>query len=303
MPRRRTSLSLRNPAPLSALALCAVLLAASVPAAAQSPAPWPPVDQVVSHIDQRCYTFPPQHPVGVPLTLSHLNPVLVAAGAKDHDVELQEAQDLCVPIQKDDEFIPPGVLKIVQWIDWECFGIKGDPLDITLKIDHLNPVIKAKLGPRDEVIVREPQQLCVPVVKDGKIPPDDVLRLIQYLDVECFRVEARQPVGGQRIRLTHLNPVLEGLPIEDAAIVPRFATQLCVPVAKNFNFPPHDVYLYAAFTDSLCYDIQAPPLDRTLKLDQLNPVLVDRIGTHEVGPFRSHKLCVPVAKNGNFPPH
>jgi hypothetical protein len=291
-------LSIKNVAPLLALSLFAVVALVSVPAQAQ----WPPVDQVVSHFDQRCYTFPAQHAVGVPLTLSHLNPVLVQLGAKDHDVTLEDPQELCVPVQKDDEKPPTGVHKVVQWLDWECFGIKGDPLNITLDLDHLNPVIKAKIGLRDRVIVREPQQLCVPVAKDGKIPPDDVIRLIQNIDVECYRVEAREFVGGESIKLTHLNPLLEGLPSEEAIIRPRHATQLCVPVAKNKVFPPHDVYLYAAFTDSLCYEIDAPPLDRTIKLDQLNPQLIDRIGTHEVGPLRSHKLCVPVAKNGNFPP-
>jgi hypothetical protein len=301
MPHCRKAPRTRSgPGPVFGWALLGTLSLLSSPVLAQ---PFPPPIDVISHIDQHCFRIDePQHPVGIPLTLTHLNPVLVEAGFPKQDVVLREPQELCVPVQKEDEEPKPEVLKIVRWLDWECFGIDGPSLDYTLRIDHLNPVIQHLIGPRDKMVVREPQQLCVPVSKDYNTPPDDVIKLIQYLDVECFRVEARQEVGGQTIKLTHQNPLLEDLPRYEGRFLGPRALQLCVPVAKNGDIPPDDVLKYVAFTDVLCYDLDAPPLDRSIKLSQLDPVLIDRIETIKVGPFRSRKLCVPVAKNGLFPP-
>jgi hypothetical protein len=280
------------------LLLSAVLALLAAPAFAQ---PFPPPIDVISHIDQHCFrVVEPQHPVGIPLTLTHLNPLF--ADFPRQDVVLRDPQELCVPVQKEDEEPKPEVLKIVRWLDWECFGIDGRSLDYTLRIDHLNPVIQHLIGPADKMIVREPQQLCVPVSKDYNTPPDDVIKLIQYLDVECFRVEARQPVGGQTIKLTHQNPLLEDLPRYEGKFVGPRALQLCVPVAKNGDIPPDEVIKYVAYTDVLCYELDAPSLDRSIKVSQLDPVLVDQIETIKLGPFKSRKLCVPVAKNGLFPP-
>jgi hypothetical protein len=264
--------------------------------AALSAQPFPPVADIVSHIDQHCYRMPPQHPVGIPLTLSHLNPIFVQAGLPKQDVVLNDPQELCVPVQKEDEEPPTAVLKVVRWLDWECFGITGPSLDFHLLITQLNPVIQHLLGPRDDLIVREPQQLCVPVAKNGVNPPDEVIRLIEHLDVECFRVDARNPVGGQTIRLTHQNPLLEDLPSEVDTILPPRAIQLCVPVAKKGDQLPDDILPYVQLTDVLCYNLDSPPLSQLIKLSQLNPVLVDQIPQIEVGPFTSRKLCVPVTK-------
>jgi hypothetical protein len=284
-----------------ALAVSALWLA--LPVAAQAPAPFPPPIDVISHIDQHCFRpIEPQHPVNIPLTLTHLNPILVEAGFPKHDVVLRDPQDLCVPVQKEDEEPKPEVLKIVRWLDWECFGIDGKSLDYRLRIDQLNPVIQHLIGPRDELIVRKPEQLCVPVAKDYNYPPDDVIKLISYLDVECFGVEARQPLSGQTIKLTHQNPLLEDLPRYEGKFTGHYAFQLCVPVAKNGDIPQDDIIKYVAYTDVLCYELDAPPLDRSIKLSQLDPQLIDRIDVHKLGPFKSHKLCVPVAKNGLFPP-
>jgi len=44
-------------------------------------------------------------------------------------------------------------------------------LDIPLHLDHLNPVFRQLQVPPEDVIVREPQQLGVPVAKNGLFPP------------------------------------------------------------------------------------------------------------------------------------
>jgi hypothetical protein len=214
-------------------------------------------------------------------------------------VELQEAQDLCVPVQKDNLVPPPDTLPFISYVDWSCYGITGNSLDLPLHLDHLNPVIAGKLGPVDDVIVREPQQLCVPVAKNSLFPPADVLRLVEFLDVECFRVEAKQP-GSIDLLLKHLNPLFAGLPVDSTVMVAP-ALQLCVPVAKNKQIPPDDILSYVQFSDVLCYALRGAPLNQPLTLTHLNPVLAD-LAPETVFAGDSHKMCVPVAKNGKFPP-
>lgn len=278
-----------------------LVVALAIPAAVNGQAP-PPVRRFVSNLDVRCYQIPDQPSLGVPLHLDHLNPVFVAKGVKPEDVVLKEPQSLCVPVQKNDQAVPPDTLPFIQFVDWKCYGIGGPSIDLPLHLDHLNPVIAHMFGPSDDVIVREPQQLCVPVAKDDKVPPADVLKLIQWLDVKCYRVEARQPVGGN-IWLTHLNPLLANGVAEPATIVGPTAIQLCVPVAKNQRVPPPDVLRYIQYSDDLCYALKGDPLNRNLKLTHLNPVLIAMgLPPEYVFVGESQKLCVPVAKNGNFPP-
>jgi hypothetical protein len=79
--------------------------------------------------------------------------------------------------------------------------------------------------------------------------------------------------------------------------------QLCVPVAKNQQFPPADIRQIVQFADVLCYRIQGPPLNMQLTLDHLNPVLRNmNLPAENVFVADTRKLCVPVAKNGVFPP-
>jgi len=288
---------------VSRAAVWGLLLAAvlAIPAAVTGQA-LPPVRRFVNNLDVRCYQIPNQPPLGLPLHLDHLNPVFVSGGVPPEDVVLQEPQSLCVPVQKNNNLVPPDTLPFIQFVDWKCYGISGPPLDLPLHLDHLNPVTARMFGPSDDVIVREPQQLCVPVAKNDKTPPPEVLRLIQWLDVKCYRVDAKQPVGGN-IQLTHLNPLLAGRPAEPATFVGPTAIQLCVPVAKNQNFPPPDVLRYVQFSDVLCYELKGNPLNMNLKLTHLNPVLVSMgLPPEFVFVGESQKLCVPVAKNGSFPP-
>jgi hypothetical protein len=271
----------------------------SLPAAVMGQA-LPPVARFVSFLDERCYQITNQPPLGVTLRLDHLNPVL--RNLPTQQVSVQAPQDLCVPVQKNDYAPTPDVLPFIQFVDWKCYGIKGPSLDLKLHLDHLNPVISGLFGPSDDVTVREPQQLCVPVAKNGQVPPPDVLSLVQFLDVECFRVDAAQTVFS-KINLTHLNPLFASRPAESTTIVGPTATQLCVPVAKNGQIPPDNVLPYIQYSDVLCYPLSGNPLDIQLKLTHLNPVLVAMgLPPENVLVGRTDKLCVPVAKNSLFPP-
>ncbi|HYO15350.1 MAG TPA: hypothetical protein VE685_19300 [Thermoanaerobaculia bacterium] len=152
------------------------------------------------------------------------------------------------------------------------------------------------------MVVREPEQLCVPVAKNLNVPPPAVLELVQWLDVKCYRVESHQVVNGP-IRLTHLNPLFANLPPEFTEFLQAQPTQLCVPVAKNGKFPPHHVYNHVAYSDVLCYNLRGLPLNRDLRLDHLNPVLREMgLPPEFVFVGDAEELCVPVAKEDFFPP-
>ncbi len=255
----------------------------------------------VRYLDVRCYKIADEPPLDVLLHLDHLNPVFLQYGAPPEDVKLQEPQDLCVPVQKENLVPPPNVRNFLQYLDWKCYRIEGPSLDLPIHLDQLNPVIQGLYGPVD-VIVREPQQLCVPVAKNDHIPPPAVLNLIQWLDVKCYRVDAPQ-IPPRPILLTHLNPLFAGTPAEQTWIDGPAPVQLCVPVAKNGAFPPPGVGQIVRFSDVLCYNSVGLPLDKELKLDHLNPVLRNMgLPPETVKVTDSHKLCVPVAKNGQFPP-
>ena len=276
------------------------VLALSLPAAAQ---PLPTPGQFVRFLDLRCYDIPDQPPLGVPLTLTHLNPVFIAAGAPPENVILQEPEDLCVPVRKNAQMIPPQSLPFLQHADLKCYRIDGPPLNLNVNLTQLNPAIAALYGANVNVWVREPQQLCVPVMKDDQVVPPAVLNLIQFLDIKCYRVDAPL-IPDRPITLTHLNPLFAGIPPEPAAIHGPTPIQLCVPVAKNgMNPNPVAVAQIIRFSDVLCYNLDGPPLDKHLKLTHLNPVLKAMgLPPEDVKVTFSTKLCVPVAKNNMFPP-
>ncbi|HWM94149.1 MAG TPA: hypothetical protein VN493_25555 [Thermoanaerobaculia bacterium] len=285
-----------------ALGAILLLVVLSLPGAAAAQ-PFPTPGQFVRFLDLRCYDIPGQPPLNVPLLLTHLNPVFIQQGAPPEQVVLQEPQDLCVPVRKNNQVIPPQSLPFLQYADLKCYRIDGPPLNMTLQLSQLNPAIAALYGPNVNVIVREPQQLCVPVAKDSQIPPPNVRQLIQFLDIKCYRVDA-PPIPNQPINLTHLNPLFSGTPTEQAKIVGPAPIQLCVPVAKNNQFPnPAAVAQIIRFSDVLCYNLDGLPLDRDLRLTHLNPVLrAMGLPIESVTAKDTTKLCVPVAKNGMFPP-
>lgn len=278
-----------------------VLLALSLLPSALS-AQVPPPNAFVPFLDVRCYNLPGQPPLGVSLRLDHLNPYFQSLGLPEEYVTLREPQQLCVPVAKDDHFPPDDVRRFISQVDLKCYGISGPSLDLDLRLDQLNRVIREQYGPEVKVVVREPEQLCVPVAKNQRFPGPAVLELVQWLDLKCYRVESDQILNGP-IRLTHLNPLFAGIPTELAKFVDAKPVQLCVPVAKDKEFPPHSVYNQIAYSDVLCYQLRGLPLNWHLRLDHLNPVLRAKgLPPEFVGVTDSEELCVPVAKEGWFPP-
>ncbi|HXU46602.1 MAG TPA: hypothetical protein VN783_13835 [Thermoanaerobaculia bacterium] len=281
---------------------CFALAAVALPAAvAAQPLPTP--KDFVANLDVRCYALDDQPPLNVPLHLDHLNPYFVEKGLPPEDVILQKPQELCVPVKKNQIPPPDNVLPFIRFVDWKCYGITGPSLDLDIHLDHLNPEIPPLLGPAVDGTIREPQQLCVPVRKNNQVLPMAVAQLIRWLDVKCYRFEPTVHAGGQSIFLNHLNPLYAAMPGQKAVFSTAPDPQLCVPVKKNGQAPPDAVATIVAYSDVLCYPVQAPPLNQPVVLNHLNPVLrAMNLPAENVFAGATTKLCVPVAKNGFFPP-
>lgn len=278
-------------------------LALALPVALQAQALPTPRD-FVSNLDVRCYRLNDQPPLNVPLQLDHLNPYFVQKGLPPENVILGKPLELCVPVYKNQVVPPPTSLPFLRYADLKCYEITGPSLDLDLHLDHLNPEIPPLLGPFVDGVVREPQELCVPVRKNNQIIPAAVLQLIQWLDVKCYRFQPNVYPNGQTIFLNHLNPLYAGIAGQKAAFLTAPDPQLCVPVMKNLQKPAPDAVLnIIQYSDVLCYPVQAPAINQPVVLNHLNPVLRGMgLPAENVIVGGTTKLCVPVAKNGFFPP-
>jgi hypothetical protein len=273
--------------------------ATSAPAPASPAAlPLPSPLRFVSNLDLECFRTTPYTPprLPAPITLSHLNPVLAQQPAWQID-SIDTRDQLCTPVAKNGVIPPPGVLEFVQFVDLSCYRISGRSLDDTLVLDHLNPVLSHL--PRKKVAVLEPEQLCLPVVKNDSVPPAEVLRLVRYIDLVCYR-ETPQVAMNESLKLTQLNKELSLLPTAEVRVDAN--RQLCVPVRKNNQDIPDDVLRIVRWIDLEKYDLRAAAIPTfTLKLRHINP-LMERLPTEEATITGRDQLALPVAKNGVFPP-
>ena len=283
---------------------CAVVVASLLAPSALMALPSSP-RRFVDNLNERCYQFLGNPAaLNLPLTLTFLDPVLVKMGLDPGSVVLLAPQRLCVPVETKGVPPPPDTLPYISYLDWECFGITGPSLGISLDLNQLNPVIAALLGSGVTVTVGAPQQLCVPVTKNGAILTTEVQKLVEYVDVECFGVTSSQQIAGKVVTLNHLNPIFVGRAAENVTFPTPGPTQLCVPVAKNGDMPSSDILPYVEYSDVLCYPMLGVSLDSILTLTQLDPILLNVLfvkpATFSVGGSRS--LCVPVEKNHDLPP-
>lgn len=195
----------------------------------------------------------------------------------------------------------PGPHQLVSSLDLECYDTPGPALNLTVTLSHLNPVLLALGLPAHNVILRELQQTCVPVAKNGVPPTPAALPFVRHVDLACYRVDAAALPSPVTLALRHLNPVLANLPGHNVVMVQP--AQLCVPVAKNNVMPPAEVLALIRFIDLECYHVDPighPPF--TVKLSQLNPQLAN-IPAHNMSLVPAQRqLCVPVRKNGQAIP-
>jgi len=211
--------------------------------------------------------------------------------------------------------IPPSV---IPFLDLKCYGITDPngnplpPLNFPLHLDHLNPVFLQAGVPPEDVVLRDPFQLCVPVAKNGVFPPATVLPYIAYIDLKCYHFQTDPTLLNLPLVLTHLNPVLHDFPQEFVSV--QDPQKLCVPVAKSFPdgspaLPPPPILQSIQYIDQKGYGIldpsgnPLPPLGFLIHLDHLNRVFQGAgIPPEDVVMDVPQQLTVPVAKNVQFPP-
>ncbi|GAA0925200.1 hypothetical protein [Nonomuraea longicatena] len=203
-----------------------------VPVAKNGQHPPPDVAEFIKYVDLACYRIQGASP-NRGLVLSQLNPLL--QDVPRHDALLGAAQQLCVPVAKNDVIPPPEVLTLVSHIDLKCHAITPNfAMNRGLGLEQLNPVLVGQI-PRHSVQVTNARQLCVPVQKAGDQIPPEALDIVRWVDLEKFDI-GTQTLRPVTLTLRHLNPVLARLPVERATL--SAATQLGVPVAKNGQIPP-----------------------------------------------------------------
>ena len=271
----------------------AVSSAAPAPRAIALPSPI----NFVSNLDLECFGTTAYTPPSTgPITLSHLNPVL--AGQPSWTVAgLGPRSQLCSPVAKNGKIPPSGVLEFVRYIDLSCYRISGPSINLPLVLSHLNPVLIQL--PRRQVTVVLPEQLCVPVIKNDSVPPPEVLRLLQYIDLVCYR--ETPPVSlNTTLQLTQLNPVLGSIPPTTVQVTTN--RQLCVPVRKNQQAIPTDILKIVQWVDLEKFDIVAPTLPAIdVRLRHVNPLLTG-LPIEPATLTSRQQLAIPMAKNGNIPP-
>ncbi|MEV4104762.1 hypothetical protein AB0J42_31345 [Nonomuraea sp. NPDC049649] len=252
--------------------------------------------QLVSYLDLECFKTSPYEPPPVGLALRHLNPVL--SGLPIDEVRLGQREQLCVPVAKDNQILPEEALEFIRYIDLACYRVTGSVLGKPLTLSHLNPLLRGH--PDRQIRMNRPEQLCVPVAKNGVMPPDEVLRVVRHIDLLCYGTLPNYAMD-RGITLRQLNPVLVRS-IPTAGVKVGLSRQLCVPVYKGGDEIPGVVLDLVRWIDLEKYDVEAEemkPVD--LRLRHLNPVLA---GLPDEKATLTHavQLGVPVAKDGRVPP-
>lgn len=201
--------------------------------------------------------------------------------------------------------IQPSPFDLVSNLDLACHEVEGGATPArSVRIDHLNPVLREMGVPGLQAELGRLEQLCTPVAKNQVIPRRPALAYVRWIDLACYEARS-EPTENYELKLSHLNPVLRemGLPAEKVTV--GALEQVCVPVAKNGVAPPDDVLRVVEHVDVACYEIRPHDVTREfrLHLTHLNPVL-RRLGLTEdkVTVGTPEQLCVPVAKNGHKPP-
>ncbi|MEV4895684.1 hypothetical protein AB0K48_40580 [Nonomuraea sp. NPDC055795] len=192
----------------------------------------------------------------------------------------------------------PAPRAFVSNLDLDCFRTSPyTPPTTALTLRHLNPALNDL--PIEQVTLGVREQLCVPVAKNGVIPPPEVLSLVRHIDLKCYGFTPN-PLMNKTLNIRQLNPVLSTIP--PANVTVNSARQLCVPVQKAGDNIPPAVLNIVRWLDLEKWDVTpntAPGV--TLNLRHLNPVLGHLPG-EAAALYGRVQLALPVAKNGMIPP-
>jgi hypothetical protein len=211
------------------------LVQTCVPVQKNGVAPAPAALAFIRHVDFACYRVDAQPlPTPVPLTLTHLNPVL--AGIAPHGVRLLQPAQLCLPVSKNNLPPPAAVLNLVRFLDLECYRVQpGAHPMFGVALQQLNPQLAA-IPSHGMTLAPTPRQMCVPVQKNQQLIPPAILNIVQWVDLEKFTASPAVVLHPITVVLHHLNPLFTTLP--PVQVVLQQATALMVPVAKNGQIPP-----------------------------------------------------------------
>lgn len=246
------------------------------------------------------------------LGIRQLNPELQGL-LPDQMTQLGALEEVCVPVAKDGNVPTADVLPLAKWLDLACYEATAPAVDVDVDLSHLNPVL-ANL-PDESVKLIQLEQVCLPVAKrdpaapDGPTPPQWVRKFVKYLDFACYSFEQSTSDVDFSLDLSHLNPVIRQMGLDDRQIRLRQAHELCVPIRKENQEIPDVVLQRLRWIDFLKYKLTPENEDAipafeqpiTLELKHVNPIFDDLPGfqTELHAPLQ---LLVPVAKNGSFPP-
>jgi hypothetical protein len=193
----------------------------------------------------------------------------------------------------------PAGLNFIRFVALACYRTSGATVNLPLNLRHLNPALAGQ-PPKNVVVTAAPTQLCLPVAKNGVLPPPEVLRLVSSIGLKCY-AETPAVALNRALSLSHLSPVLGGLPAHQAAVTTN--RQLCLPVQTTTQAIPADVLNIVRWIDLERYDIATPPLAAPvhLTLTHLNPAFAS-LPTETASLASAQQLMLPVATNGLIPP-
>lgn len=72
--------------------------------------------------------------------------MLVKLGLVKQNVILGAPQQLCLPVFKNHAPPPADTVGYIRYVDWSCYGITGQPLNLPLGVTQLNPVVAGLFG-------------------------------------------------------------------------------------------------------------------------------------------------------------
>jgi hypothetical protein len=158
--------------------------AASPPASSSaSPQYLPAPYDFVSELDLECFVTDPHRPPAPDVHIQHLNREL--AHLPRDVIQLGAREQLCTPIAKNHRIPPDSILEYIQYVDLSCYQARGRAIEERLILTQLNPQFADH--PDAHAAILEPEHFCLPVIKDQSVPPERVLRLVQYIDLLCYR--------------------------------------------------------------------------------------------------------------------
>jgi hypothetical protein len=189
------------------------------------------------YADFACYKVDSQFLLDAPMALQHLNPVLRRMSPLPVErVRVGRPEQLCVPVEKVSPEAPPipdAVRALIQHLDLECFNIQSDPPSVSpalpIRLGHLNPLFRGLFEER--VTTLRPQQLCLPVAKDDRIPPLPQLRIAELVDLKKYAATPLVAPITRPFRVRQLNPLFSNIP--EFQIQSLFPQRVALPVRKN----------------------------------------------------------------------